>query len=214
MAVERGVTVMKSLILRLALFSVSSTVLWANPISFQNSGGKLTSNGSTLSVNGSTVTTWAGTSGNALSGGLGVLSLKTGSIVSGSLAMGAMFASGGSLSIFGNGTNGIPKATLFSGTFTGPVSWKASFHPTAGPNHQGAWYYSLNGKINGSLSNGQRISGAFHLSTLDVPKGAQFSSAANLEGGLGNLAVPEPGSLGLLASGLVGLAVVLRKRLV
>jgi PEP-CTERM motif len=201
-----------SLSLSFGLFLMGCSQVRANTVGFQNSGGKVTSNGSSLTVSGSAITNWMGSSGSAIRG-LGTLSLKTGSLMSGSLGTGGVFASGGSFSIMGSRNAGLPKATLFKGTFTSPVSWLASLHPTAGPNRQGAWYYTLNGKISGRMSNGQRLSGSLVLSTFDVPKGAQFSVAANLDGGLANLAVPEPGSLGLLASGLVGLAIVLRKRL-
>ena len=54
---------------------------------------------------------------------LGSVSLHNRSTLSGDLQMGGTFAGGGSFTITGNGTNGIPNGTLFAGTFDGPVTW-------------------------------------------------------------------------------------------
>ncbi len=146
----------------------------------------------------------------SVSGNLGTVTLTTGSLLSGSLAAGATFAAGGSFTITGNGSNGLPTGTLFSGTFTGPVTWTATFVPNA--DQHGAWVYTLKGNISGTLMNGQKISGTITETTFDISHGTQFSTSGRLDLGSANLTVPEPGTLGLLATGLIGLAMVIRRR--
>ena len=51
------------------------------------------------------------------------MSFKAGKLISGSLQKGGTFAAGGKFEITGNGTSGIPDAVIFTGTFSGPVSW-------------------------------------------------------------------------------------------
>ncbi len=186
---------------------------WANSINVTNSRGQITSSGSSLMLNGSMLIGIGGFgSSGTLSGQLGMVSLNTGNLISGSLAGGGTFAAGGSFTIFSTGKDGLPTGTLFTGTFTGPVTWTATFTPNMGPNKQGAWVYTLKGTVRGTLSNGEKLSGTVIETTFDVTNGKQFSTNANLNFGSANLTVPEPGTMALFATGLVGLALVIRRR--
>ena len=194
----------------LILFAIP-VAAWANSTNFQSSGGQITSNGSVLTLNASTLTGVTGIFGGPASGNLGAVSFTTGSLLKGSLATGATFAAGGSFSLSGNGSNGLPSGILFTGTFSSPTVWTATFVSGAGPNHLGAWVYTLSGNVAGVLSGGQHISAKVTFSTNDVPKGQQFTDFANLNHGAGVL-VPEPGSLALTATGLMGLAFLVRRK--
>ena len=81
-----------------------------------------------------------------------------------------------------------------------------------GPNKQGAWVYTLKGNVSGTLSNGERLSGTIIETTFDVSHGMQFSTTANLNAGSADLTVPEPGTMALFATGLVGLAFLVRRK--
>ena len=185
---------------------------WANSTSFNSSGGQITSNGSELTLNASTLTAVTGLFGGPVTGNLGAVSFTTGSLMTSSLAAGATFAAGGSFSLSGNGTNGLPTGVVFNGTFSSPTIWTATFMPNFGPNHQGAWFYTLSGKVTGVLSGGERLSANVNFFSNDVPNGQQFSNFANLKNGTGNVLVPEPGSLALTATGLMGLAFLVRRK--
>ena len=185
---------------------------WANSTSFQSSGGQITSNGSVLTLSSSALTGVTGMFGGPVTGNLGTVSFTTGSLMMGSLAAGGTFAAGGSFTLSGNGTNGLPSGVVFSGTFSSPSVWTATFVTGAGPKGQGAWFYSLSGNVTGVLTGGQRLSAKVTFFTNDVPSGQQFSNFANLKNGMGSVLVPEPGSLALTATGLMGLAFLVRRK--
>ena len=174
-------------------------------VDFTNSGGTLTGTNSGLSLTGSTLAAVNGLNGGGLiTGNLGTVTFSTGALASGSLQMGGTFAAGGSFTITGNGTNGIPNGTIFTGTFSGPVTW------TLVTLANGTHNYTLVGTLTGSLGSFSTNGVTVQL-TINTGKGF-FNGSTTISSGDTNIVVPEPGTLGLLGTGLVGLAGLLRRK--
>jgi PEP-CTERM motif len=150
---------------------------------------------------------------NGLNGGglitgsnLGSLSFSTGALTSGSMQMGGTFAGGGSFSIMGNGTSGIPNGVIFSGSFSGPATW------TMVTLANGTHNYTLTGVLSGTTASGYLTNGVSVQLTINTGKGF-FNGSTQVSSGDTNIVVPEPGSLTLLGTGLLGLAGVVRRKL-
>jgi hypothetical protein len=143
--------------------------------------------------------------GGLITGNLGTVTFSTGALASGSLQMGGTFAAGGSFTITGNGTNGIPNGTIFTGTFSGPVTW------TLVTLANGTHNYTLTGVLTGTLGSGFSTNGVTVQLTINTGKGF-FNGSTSISSGDTNIVVPEPGTLGLLGTGLVGLAGLLRRK--
>jgi hypothetical protein len=140
----------------------------------------------------------------------GSVSFTTGALTAGNLTTGATFSSTGStFQILGNGTDGLP-SVIFNGTFTGNVTWVENTN--CGPN--GSICYTLYGSISGTWYNGTTVSGATVQLTFNAGKNG-FTGSVPLASGdtVITTAVPEPGTLGLLGTGLFCLAGLLRKKL-
>lgn len=198
--------------LSLLLFLLPTSV-WANSVAWQNVGGQITASGNAVTLNGSTMSGVLSTSSASSSGFAGdAFSFTTGPLISGTLSGGGTFAAGGSITITGTGSNGIPLGVVFHGTFTSPTAWSATWNSNAGPNHDGRWYYSLTGSFAGVLSNGQHVSGKVTEDTFDVPGGKSFDSSVNLNGGVLNISVPEPETLSMMCTGLLAVGAFFRRQ--
>lgn len=200
---------MKKLILLAVLALALPTAMFAgSSVDYTNSGGTLSGSNSGLSLSGSTLVAVNGLNGGGLITGsdLGSVSFSTGALTSGSLQMGGTFAGGGWFSITGNGSNGIPSGTLFSGSFSGPVTW------TLVTLANGTHNYTLSGSLAGMTGSGYSTVGVTVQLTINTGKG-YFNGSTTISSGDTNTVVPEPGSLSLLGTGLLGLAGVIRRKL-
>jgi hypothetical protein len=189
----------------------------ANDIDFTNAAGTLTGSTSGLSLSGSALIAINGPTG-MLTGDLGGLTFSTGALTSGSLETGGTFAGGGSFVITGNGTNGIPNGVIFSGTFSGPLTWVMITLADGSHNYsltgtlQGNWI-----PLKGTWFTGQTVYGAAVQLTTNVGKGwfgssTTISSGDTAISGNGLTFVPEPGSMLFFGTGILGLAGLLRHK--
>src|SRR6266700_1463145 len=180
-----------------------------NSVDFTNSGGTLSGSSAGLTLSGSELIAANGLNGLGLvTGDLGSVSFSTGALMAGgSLQMGGTFAAGGSFVITGNGTNGIPNGAVFSGTFSGPATW------TLVTLANGTHNYTLSGAVNGTWYNGSAVFGATTQLTINTGRGF-FNGTTSISSGDTHIvtSVPEPGTLCLLGTGLVGIAGAMHRK--
>jgi len=204
----KRIVLMALLAMALPLAAFAST-----SVDFTNDGGVLSGSAAGFSLAGSELIAVNGLGSLGLvTGGLGDLTFSTGGVLSGgpaALQMGGTFAGGihTSFDITGNGTDGIPTGAIFNGSFSGPVTW------TLVTLANGTHNYTLQGSIKGAWYNGATVNGATIQLTINTGKG-YFGGSTMISSGDTNIStVPEPGTLGLLGTGLIGLAGALRRKL-
>lgn len=195
---------MKRIVLLALLVLAFPLAAFADSVDFSNLGGTLTGSSTGLALTGSELTGVVGLGGNGpVLGDLGTLTFTTGSLLSGSLATDAVFNSGGSFVITGNGADGVPNGLLFRGSFTSTVIWAYS---TTLPG--GSEVFDISGKVSGL---GSTLQGYAVVGSNGFTKVYGTLGSGNTIVGT----VPEPGTLGLFGTGLASLvAAVRRKKLI
>jgi len=198
----------KLILLAVLALALPMAAFASSGVDFTNGGGTLSGTNSGLSLSGSVLVAVNGLNGGGLITGsnLGSVTFTTGALSSGSLAMGGTFAAGGSFTITGNGMNGIPNGTLFSGTFSSPVSWQLV--TLANGTHN----YIMTGVMTGTTMSGFSTNGVTVQLTINTGKGF-FNGSTQISSGDTNIVVPEPGTLTLLGTGLISLAGAVRRKL-
>lgn len=190
-------TVFLAIILPVTAFANSSSMV------FQNQGGKvvLSPGQTSFGISYSTLVSFTNFSGVTSKGNVGAISFTTGTLSSGSLGLGGTFAAGGMLKIVGNGHDGNPSGTLFTGTFSGPAAWTAN----------GGESYTLSGRVSGTMSNGMVIKNA--KVQLQFGLSQRLPQTARLRSGTFTAVVPEPSTLALLGTGALGIAGLVRGKI-
>ena len=195
-------------VLVLALLALALPMAaWADGIDLVNKLGTISISAGGITSTGSQLKQFNGVVA-APGHSLGSVSFSTGALIGGSIQTGGTFSDvGSSFVVIGKGPQVPHKGTIFSGAFVGPVSW------TLVSQSGQSLTYTLSGAIQGTLWNGRFVTGTT-TQTITSTNGQLTLGIGHIRVGNTNILTPEPGTLGLLGTGLVAIAGMLRRKFV
>jgi hypothetical protein len=197
---------MKTALILVALALALPLTAFADGISLTNQFGSIAISNAGITSTQSQLRSFNGivaTKGHSL----GSVSFSTGALISGSTSAGGTFSSVGSTFVVtGNGNQGVPKGAIFTGAFTGPITW------TLVSKHGAGLTFTLSGTISGMLYTGRMASGTItetiYSSTQQLSQGI-----GHIRAGTTGLATPEPSTLSMLGTGFAVVAGLFKRKL-
>jgi hypothetical protein len=186
------------------------TAAWADGINLTNQFGSVNVTNAGVISKGSELMSYDGIvapHGRSL----GSVSFSTGAFTGASIFSGGTFSSVGSTFIVtsGGGHYGQPpKGNIFYGAFVGPISWTL-----VSQTGKFAYNFTLSGTIDGMLYTGRDVTGTTTQNITLYKNQWNQDHMGRVFLGNGHLSVPEPGTLGLLGTGLITIAGSMRRKL-
>ena len=188
---------------------------FAGDVDFSSQSGTLTGNSSMMTLSATeTINSIKGLGSSTVMGSdLATIAFTTGTLTQVGTSSVWNIASGGSFTVTAD-TNlpGVASGTtIFSGQFscsaTNPCTW------TLEGNVNGTNVYFLSGHVSGTWYNGTTVQGFTINTVLNSGQGIFDGGTGSIVSSDATFLTPEPGSLMLMGTGLVGLGGALRRKL-